>query len=270
MPQGLTPARERDLVVAAEAGDAGACAELVEAFMPAIAGVARLYRNVAGVDRSELLQEGVVGLLRAVKRYDPHLGTPFWSYASWWVRQAMQQLVAEVARPVVLSDRALRQLARVNQVRREHLQAQGREPTTAELVAATGFTPEQVESLIAFERPARGLEEVVGGEDGPIGTFEDLVPDPAAEGEYEKVVERIQVEQLRSLSDVLDERERDIVHSHYGLGCPTETLREIGGRLGLSVERVRQIEERALEKLRGAVARPALVRRPSALVSADE
>src|SRR4030081_2131064 len=119
----LSPARERDLVAAAEAGDTAACAQLVEAFMPAIAGVARLYRNVAGVERDELLQEGVVGLLRAVKRYDPHLGTPFWSYASWWVRQAMQQLVAEMTRPVVLSDRALRQLARLNEVRREHLQA---------------------------------------------------------------------------------------------------------------------------------------------------
>src|SRR3979411_233734 len=79
----LSPARERDLVAAAEAGDTAACAQLVEAFMPAIAGVARLYRNVAGVERDELLQEGVVGLLRAVRRYDPGRGAPFWSYASW-------------------------------------------------------------------------------------------------------------------------------------------------------------------------------------------
>jgi RNA polymerase sigma factor (sigma-70 family) len=267
----LSPARERELVTAAEAGDSEACAQLVEAFLPAIAGVARLYRN-SRVDRSELLQEGVVGLLRAVKRYDPRLGTPFWSYASWWVRQAMQQLVAELTRPAVLSDRALRQLARINDARREHFQAHGREPSIAELAEATGFTEEQVESLIAFERPARGLEEPVSGKEGPIATLEDLLPDPGAEDEYEKVVERMQVEELRSLAETLDEREREIVYAHYGLGRRAETLREIAGRFDVSVERVRQLEERALEKLRVAAALPALADRPqpSALVSADE
>jgi RNA polymerase sigma factor (sigma-70 family) len=268
----LSPARERELVIAAEAGDAAACEELVRAFMPAIAGVARLYRHTAGVDRSELMQEGVVGLLRAVKRFDPHLGAPFWSYASWWVRQAMQQLVAEVTRPLVLSDRALRQLAQLNQVRREHLQTHGSEPSTAELAAATGLTREQVESLIASERPARGLEEAVSGEDASTGTLEDLVPDPRAEREYEKAVERMQVEQVRGLSDALDEREREIVYAHYGLGRPTETLREIAGRFGLSIARVRQLEERALEKLRVALAAPTLIPRPGpgALFSVDE
>jgi RNA polymerase sigma factor (sigma-70 family) len=238
--------------------------------LPAIAGVARLYRNTPGVERNELLQEGVVGLLRAVKRYDPGQGTPFWSYASWWVRQAMQQLVAELTRPVVLSDRALRQLARLNQVRRDHLQVHGREPSTAELAAATGYRPEQVESLIASTRPARALEEPVSGADGPLGTFEDLVADPGAEGEYEEVVERMQIEQLPSLSETLDEREREIVCAHYGLGRRAETLQEIGGRLGLSAERVRQLEERALGKLRAAVMPPALAQIPRALVFADE
>jgi len=269
--QRLSPALERQLVMAAEAGDEAACEQLVEVFLPAIAGVARLYRNAA-VDRSELLQEGVVGLLRAVKRYDPRLGTPFWSYASWWVRQAMQQLVAEVTRPVVLSDRALRQLARVNDVRREHLQAHGREPSTTELAAATGFTTEQIESLITFERPARGLEESVRGEDGTAGTFGDLVPDPDAEDEYEQVVARLETERLHDLSTVLADRERDILYAHYGLGRPAQTLREIAGGLGLSVERVRQIEERALEKLRAAAASAAPAHRPhaAALVSADD
>jgi RNA polymerase sigma factor (sigma-70 family) len=255
--QQLSPAAERGLVAAAEAGDAAACAELVEAFLPAIGGVARLYRNVPGVERGELLQEGVVGLLRAVKRYDPQQGTPFWSYASWWVRQAMQQLVAELTRPVVLSDRALRQLARVNEARREHLRAHGREPSDGELAAATGYSAEQIELLIASARPARGLAEVVGGAEGPLGTLEDVLVDPGAEGEYDSVVESLQVELLPGLAEALDEREREIVYAHYGLGRPAETLREIGGRLGVSVERVRQLEERALGKLRATVA-PAL------------
>jgi len=171
---------------------------------------------------------------------------------------------------VVLSDRALRQLARLNEVRREHLQAHGREPSIAELAAATGYTSEQIGSLIASARPARGLEEVVSGADGPLGTFEDLVPDPGAEREYEEVVERMQIEQLPSLSETLDEREREIVYAHYGLGRRAETLQEIGGRLGLSAERVRQLEERALGKLRAAVMPPALAQIPGPLVLADE
>ena len=129
----------------------------------------------------------------------------------------------------------MRQLARLNEARRDHLQAHGREPSTAKgAAAATGYSPEQVGSLIASARPARGLEEVVSGADGTLGTLEDLVPDPGAEGEYEEVVERMQIEQLPSLSETLDEREREIVYSHYGLGRPAETLQEIGGRLGLS------------------------------------
>lgn len=257
----LSPARERELVIAAAAGDAAASEQLVEAFLPAIAGVARLYRS-SGVDRSELLQEGVVGLLRAVKRYDHRLGTPFWSYASWWVRQAMQQLVAELTRPAVLSDRALRQLARINGARRAHLQAHGSEPSLAELAAATGFTQEQIESLIAFERPAHGLQEPLSGEDGSASTFEDVVPDPLAEDEYEQVVERLEIQRLRDLSEALAERERDILYAHYGLDRPAQTLREIADGQGVSVERVRQIEERALEKLRAAVVSPVPLHRP--------
>ena len=97
-------ALERKLVAEAKAGDRRARAQLVEAFLPAIAAVARVYRGRGQIERAELMQEGVVGLLRALERYDPDRGVPFWGYAAWWVRQAMQQLVAELARPVVLSD----------------------------------------------------------------------------------------------------------------------------------------------------------------------
>lgn len=110
----LPPAVERRLVRAAKDGDRRAREELVEAFLPLIAGVARVYRGSQSITRVELLQEGVVGLLRALERYDPELEVPFWGYASWWVRQAMQQLVSELTRPLVLSDRTLRQLAQLS------------------------------------------------------------------------------------------------------------------------------------------------------------
>jgi RNA polymerase sigma factor (sigma-70 family) len=98
-------ANERELVLAAKECRGEARGALLEAFTPLIGSVARGYRGASGVGRAELMQEGVVGLLRALERYDPELETPFWAYASWWVRQAMQQLVSELSRPVVVPDR---------------------------------------------------------------------------------------------------------------------------------------------------------------------
>ena len=244
--------QERSLVLAAEGGDAAARDRLVDVFMPSIAGVARIYRSSPAVDRVELMQEGVVGLLRALQRYDPTRGTPFWGYASWWVRQAMQQLVAEITRPVVLSDRALRQLARVKDARRSHLQLHGREPSTAEIVETTGLTREQVQNLVAVERTPRALEEPIGdgGESAPM--FGELLADPVAEDAYDRVDRRMEIEDMRDLPNPLCEREQTVLRARFGLDGREQTLREVAVRLHLSAERVRQIEECALDKLREA------------------
>jgi RNA polymerase sigma factor (sigma-70 family) len=253
----LPPALEQELVIAAEGGNSAARERLVDAFLPTIGGVARLYRNSSAVERGELMQEGVVGLLRALERYDPEVGAPFWAYASWWVRQAMQQLVSEMTRPVVLSDRALRRLARLKEARREHVQAEGREPEVSDLMAATELTRQQVDSLLAVERTPRGLEETLMGEEGSTATLGDLVADPRSEDEYQRVVDNMETRELTDLTDSLAERDREIVCSHYGFGRPSKTLREIAQGLNLSVERVRQLEERALGKLRQAASWPA-------------
>jgi RNA polymerase sigma factor (sigma-70 family) len=252
----LSAGRERDLVAATEAGDRAATEQLVDAFLPAIDGVAFLYRGFASLDRTELRQEGVVGLLRAAKRYDYTFGTPFWAYASWWVRQAMQQLVSELTGPVVLSDRAARHLVHVKRVRLEYQQAHRREPSIGDLADATDLSRKQVENLIAIERAPRGLDERLPGEDEATATFADRLADPPAEDAYERVTDLIEAEGLRDLTAGLDERERNIVFAHYGIDCHQQTLREIGQGLDLSVERVRQLEERALAKLREAAAWP--------------
>jgi RNA polymerase sigma factor (sigma-70 family) len=213
-----------------------------------------MYRGSAAVNRAELMQEGVVGLLRALERYDPTLGTPFWAYASWWVRQAMQQLVSELTRPVVLSDRAVRQLARVKEAKRVHVQAHGSEPTAGQLAAETGLDRVQVENLVAAERMPRALEEPIGRDDGAGATFGEMLADPRAEDAYDRVPRRVDMEKLPALLCRLSERERAIVCARYGLDGPEKTLRELGGTLGVSAERVRQIEQRALDKLRTEVA----------------
>jgi RNA polymerase primary sigma factor len=252
----LSPEQERQLVVATEGGDRAACRRLVEAFLPSIAAVARGFGSGGGVQRTELVQEGVAGLLFAVRRYDPRTKTPFWAYASFWVRKAMQELVAELTRPTALSDHAARGLARVKGARRDHVQAHGAEPTGAQLAAATGFTQTQLDDLLAVERAPRSFEEPVAAVEGGTATFGDLVADPAAEREYEAVLDKLELKGIRELAGLLDERERTVLWGHYGLGRPAQTLTRIGACLGLTAERVRQIEAGALEKLRAAAAEP--------------
>lgn len=237
-------------MIAAEGGDPDACRKLVEAFLPAINRVARGFDRSTVVEHRELLQEGVAGLLLAARRYDPGVDTPFWAYASFWVRKAMQELVADLSRPVALSDRAVRSLALIRAARSAHLQAHGTEPNEQELSTATGFTPAQLESLQAAGRIPEAAES--------IG---DTIADPVAEEAYEQVLDDIEVHQVRDVADQLDERERSVLYAHYGLGQPTQTLTQIGGTLGLTGERARQIEAGALKKLREALNVPALATR---------
>ena len=253
----LTPQQEYDLVIGAEAGDADASRQLVAAFLPPIAGLATTFPRGVGVEFQELVQDGVAGLLFAVRRYNPSLETPFWAYASFWVRKAMQELVAELTRPVALSDRAVRDLARIRTARNEHLRAHGTEPTDAELRSATGFSRAQFESLQAAERTPRGIEERLRTDEDTAATVGDTVIDPVAEQAYDHVLDEIEVDEVQHVAGTLDERERSVLYAHYGLGQPAQTLNQIGGTLGLTAERARQIEVGALTKLRGALTQPA-------------
>jgi RNA polymerase primary sigma factor len=247
-PGRLPLVRERELVLAAKRAPGDARRPLIDAFGPSIDAVAHMYQRSATVSLAELRQEGVVGLLRALERYDTAQGTPFWAYASWWVRQAMQQLVAELGRPVVLSDRAARHLARVKDAQREHLQCSGREATVSELVDETGLARRQVEGLIAAARPPRGLDERLGDDDAGA-TLGDQIADPLADDAYDRLPP-LDVGRLGELLSRLSDRERAIVAARYGLNGPERTLRQLAETFGLSIERVRQIEEAALGKLR--------------------
>jgi RNA polymerase primary sigma factor len=238
LASGLTHEDERALVCAAQRDGSVWRPVLVDAYLPLIAGVARGFPAPATVDRDDLIQEGIAGLLHALCRYDPELGTPFWAYASWWVRRGMQQLVAELARPVVLSDRAARELAQISHARRGHLEGHGREPTTSQLASATTIERSRVERLIAAGRTGASL------------SWHDAVADPDGENAIERIDAQVAGEQIEALLAELPDRDRAVIHARYGLGMATSTLREVGALLGLTSEAVRQIELRALARLR--------------------
>jgi RNA polymerase sigma factor (sigma-70 family) len=222
---------------------------LVERFLPRIASVARHYGRTPGIERRELMQEGVVGLLRALERYDPELDTPFWAYASCWVRQAMQRLVAERSGPVVLSDRAMRKLARLRDARHRRAQAMRRELTTTELAQATELTAGHIDSLLAAQHVPRPLDESVRTTQGDGCTLNELLEDPGAEDAFERSITQLTATRLPAMMARLDERERTVVAGRFGLSGSRRTLRELAQQLGISAERVRQIEQASLNKL---------------------
>ena len=242
--------REDELVLAAQRGGPGEREALIENFAPLIASVARTYLGVRGIERRELMQEGVVGLLRALDRFDPDRGTPFWPYATFYVRQAMQRLVAELSHPVVLSDRALREFARIKAARELCAQRDGHDPTNEQLAHEAGIPIERVRGLVAAQLVAHTLDESPPGSEDQGRTIADRLADPSAEEDYEAVVLRVATEGLPEMLGELNEHEGDVVAARYGLGGDLRTLREVGAELAVTAERVRQIERTALGKLR--------------------
>jgi RNA polymerase sigma factor (sigma-70 family) len=250
----LRPEQELELVLAAKAGDEQARAKLVEVYLPRILAQARHYRASPAIDRLELLQEGVVGLLEALARYEPERGIPFWAYARWYVRRNMQRLVAELGSAVVLSDHALRQLSAIRDAGDRFVAEHHRDPAPSELAEMTGLSREDVARLLLATRPPAAAQQTVTFEDGSTVSYE-AIADELAEGEYERVLDAVEAEELASLLSTLSERERTILRWRYGLEGEELDAEEIARRLGLSTRRVREIERQARAKLAAAATR---------------
>jgi RNA polymerase sigma factor (sigma-70 family) len=167
----------------------------------------------------------------------------------------MQQLISELTRPMVLSDRALRQLSQLKRAHGEYVAAHGRAPSGSELAQSTGLSHAQVGEMLALERVPHSLEHPVRNAEGELGVFGDLLVDPLASDAYEQLLDHSEIEQIRALLGSLSDRERMILRARYGLDGAEQSLRDVGARIGLSAERVRQIEQRALGKLRAAADR---------------
>jgi RNA polymerase sigma factor (sigma-70 family) len=235
----------------AQAGDEAAREELIRRLLPLVHATARRYRT-EGLEQADLLQEGIVGLLRALQRFDPERGVPFAAFATWWIRQSLQEARGDFMRPLRLPPKALRQLSQLKSEHQRIYEGERRSAKVGELAERTNIELGQAEALLVADARERSLDEPIASMDAELGTLGDLLEDPLSAAAYEDVVDAVAGEQLRALLSRLTEREREVVRARFGFDAPAEKLSDVGERLGVSAERVRQIEERALAKLRSA------------------